>query len=88
MSDATTSRFLVGETSRWTKEWVATLAKRGTPWIGTMDDPKGFLRKRGWQATLTQAGEKEASYGRWPYPVLPRLIPGLLRDWFVTALKK
>ncbi|HEU5378240.1 MAG TPA: hypothetical protein VFV38_22690 [Ktedonobacteraceae bacterium] len=37
---------------------------------------------------LTQAGEKEASYGRWPYPVMPRLIPGMLRDWFVTALKK
>ncbi|HEU5378238.1 MAG TPA: hypothetical protein VFV38_22680 [Ktedonobacteraceae bacterium] len=43
MSDATTSRFLVGETSRWTKELVAMLAKRGTPWVGTMDDPKGFL---------------------------------------------
>ncbi len=75
-------------TSQWTRAWVEGLAKAGIPWIGTMDNPKAFLARRGWQATLSQAGEKNAHYGRWPYPVMPRLIPNVPRDWFVTARKK
>jgi len=31
---------------------------------------------------------KDASYGRWPYPVLPREMPDVPRSWFVTAWKK
>lgn len=75
-------------TSPWTKHIVDELAEAGTPWIGTMDNPKGFLAKRGWRAILTQAGEKNAHYGRWPYPVIPRVVPGMPRDWFVTARKE
>jgi len=75
-------------TSPWTRQWVETLADSGVPWIGTMDDPEDFLAKRGWKATLTLAGEKEANYGRWPYPVIPRTIPDMPRSWFVTAQKQ
>lgn len=53
-----------------------------------MDDPEVFLAWRGWKATLTQTGEKDANYGRWPYPVIPRTIPDTPRNWFVTAQKQ
>jgi O-methyltransferase involved in polyketide biosynthesis len=74
-------------TSPWTRQWVETLAQSGTPWIGTMDDPETFLAMRDWKATLTQAGEEEANYGRWPYPVRPRTRPDMPRNWLVTAQK-
>ncbi len=75
-------------TSQWTRPWVETLANAGVPWLSTMDDPEDFLNKRGWKATLTQAGEKDAHYGRWPYPTTSPMIPGMPRNWFVTAQKK
>ena len=74
--------------------WAASLAGMegqewaGVPWIGTMDDPEAFLATRGWKATLTLAGEEEANYGRWRYPVIPRTIPDMPRSWFVTAQKQ
>jgi methyltransferase (TIGR00027 family) len=75
-------------TSKWTRQWVETLANSGTPWLGTMDNPEEFLATRGWKSTLTQAGEKDANYGRWPYPVLPHSLPDIPRNWFVTAQKQ
>jgi len=44
-------------TSAWTRQWVESLSRAGTPWIGTMDDPEADLSARGWQTTLTQPGE-------------------------------
>jgi methyltransferase (TIGR00027 family) len=75
-------------TSQWTRQWVETLAHAGVPWIGTMDDPIDFMERRGWEATSTQAGEKDADHGRWPYPTIPRAIPGMPHNWYVTAQKK
>ncbi len=75
-------------TSPWTRPWVEALARAGTPWIGAMDDPEAELSARGWQTTLTQFGEDEAHYGRWPYPVMPRTLPDMPRTWLVTAQKK
>ena len=75
-------------TSPWTRQWVEALAQSGTPWIGTMDEPEEFLAQRGWNATLTQAGEKGANYGRWPYPVIPHMVPNMPRNWFVTGQKQ
>ena len=60
-------------------------AHSGAPWIGTMDDPEGFLAARGWEATLTQAGQAEANYGCWPFPVLPTRMPGMPHHWLVVA---
>jgi hypothetical protein len=37
-------------------------AQAGAPWIGTMDDPEGFLSRRGWVAKLTQVGENDANF--------------------------
>ncbi len=74
-------------TSPWTQPLVESMANAGTPWIGTMDDPEAELSSRGWQATLTQPGEAEANYARWPYPVIPRILPAIPRHWLVTAHK-
>lgn len=75
-------------TSPWTREWVEMQASLGAPWIGTMDDPQGFLAKRGWQASLSQAGAPDANYGRWTLPVVPVQVPDFPHNWFVTAVKE
>lgn len=75
-------------TSQWTRQWVETLANAGTPWITTMDEPEDFLPKQSWDVSITQFGEKDAHYGRWPYPVLPRGVPDMPRSCLVTAQKK
>jgi methyltransferase (TIGR00027 family) len=73
--------------SALTRQWVQMQAASGAPWIGTLEDPAGFLAERGWQAALTQAGQPDANHGRWPYPVLPTLMPDMPHNWFVTARK-
>ena len=74
-------------TSPLTKSWVEMQAQSGAPWIGSLDDPQGFLAERGWQATLTPIGAPEANYGRWSLPVIPAQAPGLPHLWFVTGRK-
>jgi methyltransferase (TIGR00027 family) len=75
-------------TSPWTRPWIEMQANAGAPWMGTMDDPEEFLARRGWKATLTQVGETDANYGRWPYPVIARTLPHMPREWLVTAQQK
>jgi methyltransferase (TIGR00027 family) len=70
-----------------TRPWVEMQAHAGAPWRGTLDDPEDFLARRGWKARLTQLGEADANYGRWPYPVIPRMVPDMPREWLVTAQK-
>ena len=71
-----------------TRSWIDMQARAGAPWLGTMDDPAGFLAGHGWQTALTQPGEPAAHYGRWPFPVLPPGLPGAPRNWFVTARRR
>jgi len=71
-----------------TKPWVDMQAGEGAPWLGTMDDPVGFLAARGWKARLTQAGQEDAHHGRWPFPVFPTMMPDFPHNWFVTAEKR
>ena len=68
-----------------TKAWVEMQAASGAPWIGVLDNPVEFLVERGWQASLTQAGQPDAHYGRWTLPVLPTQMPDVPHNWFVTA---
>jgi methyltransferase (TIGR00027 family) len=72
-------------TSPITKSWIDMQAQLGAPWIGTLDDPEGALAALGWTATLTQAGQPDANYGRWTLPVIPVKMPGMPHNWFVTA---
>lgn len=67
-------------------QWVEMQARSGAPWIGTLDDPVGFLAERGWRAQLTQAGEPSANHDRWPYPVIQVDMPGMPHNWFVVAV--
>ena len=75
-------------TSPYTKQWIEMQAQSGAPWIGSLDDPAGFLSARGWKATLSQAGAEDANHGRWHLPVLPVLMPNMPHNWFVTAQKE
>ena len=73
-------------TSPYTRPWVEMQAAAGAPWLGTMDDPVGFLAGLGWRAALTQAGQPDANHGRWTLPVVPATVPDLPHCWFVTAV--
>jgi methyltransferase (TIGR00027 family) len=75
-------------TSPFSRQWVEMQAKSGAPWIGFMDEPQEFLRVRGWRTTLTQAGQLDANYNRWPFPVYPVTMPDMPHNWFVTAQKE
>jgi O-methyltransferase involved in polyketide biosynthesis len=69
-------------------DWIEMQARLGAPWIGTLDEPVEYLAERGWTASLTQAGQPDASYGRWPFPVLPTTMPGVPHNWFVAARRE
>lgn len=56
-------------------------------WISSIDHPEIFLAERGWRATVVQPGEDGAQFGRWPFPVVPRSVPGVPRTFFVTAMR-
>jgi methyltransferase (TIGR00027 family) len=75
-------------TSPWTKSWIEMQAQSGAPWIGTLDDPEGFLASQGWTASLTQAGQPDANYGRWTLPVIPTKMANMPHNWLVTARKE
>lgn len=74
-------------TSPLTRPWITMQAQAGAPWLGALDDPVDFFAARGWQGTLTQAGQADANFGRWPYPVIPTTMPDMPHNWFVTAVK-
>ena len=75
-------------TSPWTRAWVEMQASQAAPWIGTLDDPVGFLAQRGWMAELSQAGAPDANHERWTLPVIPVTMPGMPHNWYVTAKKQ
>ena len=75
-------------TSPYTKQWIEMQANSGAPWIGSLDDPVGFLASLGWKAMLSQAGQPDANHGRWHLPVIPVDMAGMPHNWFVTAKKE
>ena len=75
-------------TSPYTKPWLDMQAAAGAPWVGVLDDPIAFLAARDWDAGLTQAGQPDASHGRWTLPVLPTTLPNAPHNWFVTGAKR
>ena len=75
-------------TSPLTQRWVEMQANSGAPWIGTMDDPKGFLAIHDFKTTVVPLGAREANYDRWPYPVIPATMPGMPHLWFVIGEKE
>ncbi len=74
-------------TSPYTRAWIEMQTSSGAPWIGTMDDPIGFLTGLGWRTSLSQAGAADANHSRWHLPVIPVNMPNMPHNWFVTAQK-
>jgi methyltransferase (TIGR00027 family) len=72
-------------TSVYTAGYMKKLAELGCPWTFGVSDPEAFLASYGWQSESTTPGEPRANYGRWPFPVAPRSMPGLPRTFLTTA---
>lgn len=66
----------------------AALARRGAPGRFGTNSPETFLARHGWDAEVTQPGERGANYGRWTSPKVPRQVPGLPRSFLVRARKR
>lgn len=75
-------------TSPWTRPWIEMQASSGAPWIGSLDDPPAFLKERGWEVVLSQAGQPDANHGRWTLPVIPVTQSEMPHNWYVVALKE
>jgi methyltransferase (TIGR00027 family) len=72
-------------TSVYTAGYLKKLSELGCPWTFGVSDPVAFLAQYGWRGEWVTAGEPQANYGRWPFPVAPRSMPGLPRTFLVTA---
>lgn len=75
-------------TSPWTKDWIESLSRAGARWQFAIDEPEELLAARGWSATVVHTGDKDANFGRWPYPVVPRSMRDVPRSLMVTACRK
>ncbi len=74
--------------SPWLASYLAKLAERGTPWLFGTNDPELLLARHGWTTTsVKQPGEEGAGAARWPWPVVPRSVPGVPRTFLVTAIR-
>lgn len=74
--------------SPWMVSYLAMLEERGSPWRFGTNEPEVLLARHGWTATsVRQPGEEGANFGRWPWPVAPRSVPGLPHSFFVTAVR-
>lgn len=73
--------------SPYTKTYMKRLADAGAPWYFGMTNPELFFGRYGWGAKVVMPGDPEASFGRWPFPAVPRSIPGIPRTFFVIATK-
>lgn len=74
-------------TSPYMSAYMKHLADAACPWHFGVDDPHAWLARCGWQATVSSPGDPEISFGRWPYPPLPRHVPGMPRSFFVKAVR-
>jgi methyltransferase (TIGR00027 family) len=64
---------------------LSTFAGHGLAGRFGTNAPGALFAKHGWEAEATQPGERGANYGRWPYPVAYREVPGVPRIFLVRA---
>jgi methyltransferase (TIGR00027 family) len=57
----------------------------GAPWYFGVNEPEQFMKKFGWDAVATQAGEFAPT--RWPFPTVPRNVPNVPRGFYIEARK-
>lgn len=79
----------VGESylkSPWTQPFLELMSKAGVPWQFGTDDPEELLKRTGFHnVRVVQPGEYLPQ--RWPFPLLPRSVPGVPRSYLVTATR-
>jgi methyltransferase (TIGR00027 family) len=64
---------------------LGTFSRRGAPGRFGTNNPEALFAEHGWEAEVTQPGQREANYGRWPYPVAHRRMAGVPRLFLVRA---
>ncbi len=70
--------------SHWTRAFLDLMSKEGAPWQFGTDKPEQLLERAGFSnIQITQPGDFLPE--RWPFPSLPRFIPGIPRSFLVTA---
>lgn len=74
-------------TSPYSAPLMRKLEELGCPWRFGAPDPLTWLAARGWHGALVSPGEPRAHFGKWPYPTLPRTIPGMPRLVFMSATR-
>src|SRR5262249_55546810 len=74
--------------SPYVRSYLEELGRLGCPWRSGTSDPDQFFDRHGWTAKVVVPGEPEANYGRWPYPVAPRDMPGIPRAYLGTARRR
>ncbi|HVK60232.1 MAG TPA: SAM-dependent methyltransferase, partial [Bdellovibrionales bacterium] len=57
------------------------LESMGAPWRFGVNEPEEFMKKFGWDAHATQAGEFAPT--RWPFPTAPRNVPNVPRGFYM-----
>lgn len=74
--------------ARWMAPYLRTFEQQGTPWRFGTDQPEALLTRCGWRPLqVRQPGDRSTGFGRWPWPVAPRWVPGVPRLFVVTALR-
>jgi methyltransferase (TIGR00027 family) len=73
--------------SPYSSGYLKKLEELGSGWHFGESDPEAWLGRFGWQATVVLPGDPEARYDRWPYPTIPRSVPGMPRTMFVTGTR-
>lgn len=72
--------------SPFSQLFLSTLRRDQVPWQFGTDAPEAFLADLGWNVLdLKEPGMVGAGESRWPYSPQPRDIPGVARNWLVTA---
>jgi len=66
---------------------VEFVQRLGAPWKYGTDDPEGLLEPLGWSVKADDLGAHAAEVGRWPWPVIPRSVPGIPRSYLVEATR-
>lgn len=73
--------------SPWTKPFLDLMAQAGAPWLYGTDEPESLLERAGFSNVRAQQ-PGEVRPDRWPFPVMPRSVPGMPRSFLVTATRQ
>jgi len=70
--------------SHWTQAFRELMSREGAAWQFGTDKPEQLLEHSGYtNVRVTQPGDFLPE--RWPFPSIPRFVPGIPRSFLVTA---